>query len=243
MKLVRGTIPGLDGERDIAVIEGDTHVGAWVEDTKRLDHDQWMLPILAKYISRDSVVYDVGANIGDHTAFYASLWPRAVVAFEPYPDAFECLCHNTNGIRGVIRCNVAVGNGEPIAMAGDEPNKGARHIVDVVDALGARPYAPGARSYRIDDMVGHLPFPTLIKLDVEGWEVRVLLGADETIRALHPVIICEVNRGALERAGTTAEELHAILAGHGYTMRDLRGRPWEPGDERAHFDVIAEAKP
>ena len=236
MKFVRGTIPGLDGERDIAVIEGDTHIGKWVEDEKRLDHDQWMLPILAKYITRDSVVYDVGANIGDHTAFYASLGPRAVVAFEAYADAFECLCRNTLALRGVALCNVAVGDGCAISMAGDGPNKGARHLSTRIDPLGGR-------SYKIDEMFGTLPPPTFIKLDIEGWEVRALRGAEETIRTLHPVIVCEVNRGALERAGNTPEELHTILTGHGYRMIDLHGKPWEPGDARAHFDVIAEVKP
>jgi FkbM family methyltransferase len=232
MKFVRGTIPGFEGERDIAVIEGDTHIGAWVEQTKRLDHDQHTLPRLAKFIDHESVVYDVGANIGDHTAFYASLHPRAVVAFEPYEDAFDCLYHNTQNHRGIVLCNVAVGNGELISMAGDEPNKGARHIV-------AESSAYGQRSMRIDDMVGDLLPPTFIKLDIEGWEVRALLGAEKTIKMLHPIIVCEVNVGALARAGTSAEELHALLTDYGYKMADLLGKPWDTVGDMQHFDVVA----
>lgn len=233
MKLVRGTIPGLEGERDIAVLEGDTHIGHWIETSGRLDHDQNTLPKLAKFIDRESVIYDLGALYGDHTAFYASLKPRAVVAFEPYRDAFECLCHNLSGIQGVAMCNVAVGNGEVIQTSGDAPNKGSRYVIRAPDG--------GIEvSRRIDDMVGYFLPPTFMKIDVEGWEVKVLAGAERTLKRCHPVIVCEVNRGALERAGNTPEELHALLHGLGYDLTELqKGKPWEPNDPRPMFDAVA----
>lgn len=83
--------------------------------------------------------------------------------------------------------------------------------------------------------------PTLIKLDIEGWEVRALRGAKRTLREHHPIIVCEVNRHALERAGTSAAELHETLWLAGYhDMRDIfTEERWEPSDQRPQFDIVA----
>ena len=59
----------------------------------------------------------------------------------------------------------------------------------------------------------------------------------------YPIIVCEVNRGALERAGTSPEELHALLTSYGYEMRDLFTEEiWRAGDARPQFDVVAKAR-
>jgi FkbM family methyltransferase len=230
IRTVRGTLPGLEGERDIYVLEGDTHISKWVEEARRLDHDQSTLPAIGKLIGPESVVYDLGAFIGDHTAFYASKTKR-VVCFEAMWDAFDCLRKNTAHYSNVECWFGAIGDGslcEDVDVV--EMNKGARWVA---------PSASGLRSDTIDDSLLQMPPPTLIKLDIEGWEVRALRGAARTIREHHPIIVCEVNRDALVRAGTSPEELHALLLSYGYEMTDLfTGEGWFPEDHRLQFDVV-----
>lgn len=239
MKFVRGALPGLPGLHDIAVIEGDDHIGKWVEERGRLDHDA-SLPYIAEFIAPESVVYDVGANIGDHAAYYASLRPRAVVAFEAYQDAFACLTRNMASYRESVSVALfwaAVGAGEWVECADAEANKGARRVV-----------VSGAPRLAIPTLtLDQLPWtdnpplpPTLIKLDIEGWEVKALRGAACTLHEHRPIIVCEVNRGALEAAGDSPEALHALLTSHGYEMREIfSNETWLPGDERPQFDVVA----
>lgn len=235
VRYVRGTLPGIEGERDIAVLDGDPCASFWVEEARRLDHDQNMLPLVGEFIKPDSVVYDVGAYIGDHTAYYASR-AALVVAFEPMPDAFEALEFNTKLYRNVLRFNCPLGNGERVAIDHDdistEKNFGARFLTKREDGIGVP---------RLDNLSVVLGFPPyLLKLDVEGWEVNVLRGAEVTIKKHKPVIVCEVNRGALFRAGTSPAELHGILKAHGYTLRDLdTKKEWRHDDEREQFDVVA----
>jgi FkbM family methyltransferase len=235
IRYVRGTLPSIEGERDIAVLDGDPCASSWVEETRRLDHDQNMLPLVGEFIRPDSVVYDVGAYIGDHTAYYASR-AALVVAFEPMPDAFEALEFNTKLYRNVLMFNCPLGNGERVAIDHEdistEKNFGARFLAKRED---------GAATIRLDDIgTSVLHPPSLLKLDVEGWEVNVLRGAEVTIKKHKPVIVCEVNRGALFRVGTSPAELHGILKAHGYTLRDLgTKKEWKPDDEREQFDVIA----
>ena len=235
IRYVRGTMPGLPGERDIAILDGDTHISRWVEEARRLDHDQSTLPAIGMLITPESVVWDIGALIGDHTAFYASL-ARAVVAWEPCADSYECLRQNMAHYSNVFCLQYAVGDGTR-ALIHENPNAGARSL---------RENATGFITVSLDDFVVDplsgigLGKPTLIKLDIEGWEVRALRGAERTLREYHPIIVCEVNCEALERAGTSPEELHALLTAHGYEMHDLfTGEGWFSDDPTRQFDVVA----
>lgn len=235
IRYVPGTIPGLEGIQQIAIIDGDTHIGKWVEESGRLDHDQSALPRIGALIKPSDVVYDVGAFIGDHTAFYASKVAKdgIVVVFEANSDAWECLTANTRDLENVACFFGPVGDGATRGIMKTSTNAGASFFEG---------YNGGNRSERIDFLVaaGVRP-PNLIKLDIEGWEVRALRGARETIAKHHPTIVCEVNAGALLRAGTSPAELHALLTSYGYTMRDLfTDEPWEPEDARPQFDIVAE---
>lgn len=53
----------------------------------------------------------------------------------------------------------------------------------------------------------------LIKLDIEGAEVRALRGAYKMLRH-HPFVLTEINEGALERAGASFQELRKMLREH-----------------------------
>lgn len=65
------SVPGLRTTRmGHWIIDGDTHISKWVEETGRLGHDQDLLPRILKLIRPGDVVVDVGAFIGDHTFDY-----------------------------------------------------------------------------------------------------------------------------------------------------------------------------
>ena len=92
--------------RTVYIIDGDTHIGKWVEQSSRLDHDQNTLPLLVPYLG--GTVIDVGAFIGDHTEFYCQ-HSGTVYAFEPNPLAFECLHRNMEEHNNVRCFRVALG--------------------------------------------------------------------------------------------------------------------------------------
>lgn len=144
MKLVRGSLPGLPGERDIAVLEGDTHISRWVEESRRLDHDQSALPRIGALIGGHDVVYDVGAFIGDHSCYYATR-AALVVAVEAQSDAFACLAANAAPYRNISCINKALGAGEFVSLDAErEGNLGARRPRRGLD---------GARTIRLDELV------------------------------------------------------------------------------------------
>ena len=71
----------------------------------------------------------------------------------------------------------------------------------------------------LDSLADQLGRARLIAIDVEGFEVPVLQGAQSYIRENRPVIVLEATRSHQERAGHSLRELHETLTGHDYEVR------------------------
>lgn len=210
--------------RTIATIEGDTHISRWALEAGRLDHDQNTLPKLVPYLPKGCVVVDAGAFIGDHTVFYAQHASK-VYAFEPNPEAFECLTFNAQGMR-VKSYNAGLGSETGKAAIARDANAGASHLCEG-DAVSIM---------TLDSL--NLAVLHFMKLDIEGYEVQALEGAGETIERCRPVMLIEVNEGALNRQGTTPDDLFDLLDLHQYRYRNLHGGAmFGP-----QFDIITEPR-
>jgi len=195
----------------IAIIDGDTHVGRWVEESGRLDHDQSMLPLTTPYLS--GTVIDVGAFIGDHTIHYLRHSP-SVFAFEPNPAAFACLSHNIEEHNNVRAFRVALGSRKGTAALVENANAGMAALV------------PGKGVPVVTlDLFGFKDV-TFLKIDAEGYECDVLEGARETIARCRPVMLIEINDSALRGQGRTPAELIVMIEGLRYTLRNVyAGQP------------------
>lgn len=61
------------------------------------------------------------------------------------------------------------------------------------------------------------PTVNLIKIDVEGYELRVLLGAEATLKKFYPILFIEINDANLCYQGDSARDLIQFLFRIGYT--------------------------
>jgi FkbM family methyltransferase len=164
---------------------------------------------LVEHLKPGAVFWDVGAHAGFMTILGSRLvGPGGTVhAFEPLPQNVEVLAAN---LRRNDQKNVTV------------------HQLALSDSTGEVRMAAGRRQItasfsdsgntvveacRADDL--HLtPGPTLVKIDVEGVESRVLAGMRATINEHRPVLIIEIHGGQLE-------PVRALLAQAGYKDRIL----------------------
>lgn len=141
---------------------------------------------MARHVAPGSTALDLGAHIGSHTVTLARLvGPGGIVyAFEPQKKIYRELVKNLelNGIENAVPLRFAVG---------------AEHAVIEMDPTRAldgrtRVGAGGDRAeLRTLDGFGFRDV-SLVKIDVEGFELLVLEGAAETIRAWHPAIVIEI---------------------------------------------------
>lgn len=214
----------------IAVLEGDTHISKWVEESGRLDHDQSMLPRLLPYIKPGDWVIDGGAFIGDHTiAYLNAVGPGGVVmAFEPNKHAFQCLIHNCpKALSFSFALNDEEGGWIPLV---ESSNAGASFLYSGKLALKTKQYA---NSLALDTL--NLPRLDFLKLDLEGMEMKAIKGATWQITKHKPVICLEMNQEAMQRQETSFTEITCYLENRGYVATKVYESDTWDGPQ---FDVL-----
>ena len=193
---------------------------------------------------RTPVVIDVGANVGTATLAFARARPDGTVfAFEPSKRMRRSLEENVrrNGLKNVQVVPLALGDeARSFALVEEMPgNPGSSYLSEA----GESPDEV-VSSVRLDDWMDEGTSADFMKIDVEGFEGRVLLGAERTLRRCHPAIVLEINERALVRQGTKASEVFAILKGMDYRIYVLEAGGLTPaGDDlpgrSAVFNVLA----
>lgn len=185
-------------------------------------------PDVAQLIHRSlhsgDVFYDIGANAGYFTLIAAkAVGPVGkVIAFDPVPK-------NTSTIQEQIDINVLqdVCCVEPLAICDADgtaafliPRRNVNaHLADVeaphvVDAGGD---LIKVRCTTLDSYVSDNPWPTFIKMDIEGAEAKALTGATQLLASPQaPVFLITAHSEAL------AEQVRAILRQAGYEFSDFQ---------------------
>jgi len=160
------------------------------------------LAAIRRQVSAGWVVLDIGANIGAHTLPMANLvGPHGrVVAFEPTDYAFAKLQQNISlnpGIADRILPRQALLVAETPEHQTATPIHSSWPLTDAENVhpvhRGRLMTTDGARVVTLDQSVRELGLERIdfIKLDVDGHEMSVLLGARETLRRFRPVLIME----------------------------------------------------
>lgn len=150
---------------------------------------------LAKLLAPGDVVVEVGANIGAHTIGLAKTVGAegTVVAIEPHPSHFQLLSANIalNSLDNVQAFNLAAGanQGSINLPEVDFTRPGNLGIIELsLDATGEE-----VMMATLDDLL-KLDKCKLIKIDVEGMEREVVLGAKAIIERCQPAIYVENDR-------------------------------------------------
>lgn len=131
------------------------------------------------------IALDVGANVGNHSLYFSRYFSE-VHAFEPHPLTSQILRINANQKGNVIVHPYGLGDKSGDCYLAESPcNLGASRIVDG-NNTGLRILVK-----RMDDLEIDRQKIALIKLDVEGFEARVLRGGNEVLRNSRPVVLFE----------------------------------------------------
>lgn len=152
------------------------------------------MDLLASIIKPGQVVFDVGANIGAHSVFFArAVGPGGTVAaFEPQRQVFQTLCANValNGFGNVMTLHAAAG-AQPGMIHVPQPDYAKAGNFGGI-ALNAAGGGEPVQVMRLDQIGA--PTVALIKIDVEGMELEVLKGAEATIARHRPALYVENDR-------------------------------------------------
>lgn len=192
------------------------------------------LLLCERYIKEDSIVLDIGANIGLHSLSFAQMAPYGrVIAFEPSLPTFELLVMNVTGKSNVLPINMAISDSVGILdffQASDNAysslvNTKRKDIVKVSKV----------ECTKTDEIVEKLKLPRVdfIKIDVEGLEFNVLKGMEKVIKKYHPVIFCEIYQGKASNLEPDATVRYLIDKKYNaYVMRDGRLDEYKKHEDR-----------
>lgn len=197
----------------------------YISNVTRWERTFWEIELLEDIATRGprgGVYLDIGANVGNHSIYFAKFLADYVVAVEPNPQVVPVLQRNlrANNIRNCRVVANAVGErtgvGRMVPSGDDREDHGTKRVRaensgTIADADPSRvPISTLDRTMAEveSELTGRSV--TLCKIDVEGMELEALQGAQTLLKEHRPQLVVEANTGeALSR-------LTSYLSGLGY---------------------------
>ncbi|MDX2007805.1 MAG: FkbM family methyltransferase [Meiothermus sp.] len=222
-----------DFDGDIAItLDRSRYISSQVYWSGLFERD--VLSILDQLLEPESVMLDIGANIGVMTLYAAKRVPRGrVLSFEPMPDNYAELEANRrlNGFEQVRTFNLALGEADgEVEMFTSNDLEQHHGFNEGLYSLYASEFRSSksarVRLAQLDHIVAQegLTRVDVIKIDVEGAELGVLKGGIATLRRFHPALILEYNPEAYKSADYQASDLFDLLSALSYQFAALGPR-------------------
>ncbi len=182
--------------------------------------EPWVARSAQEHVHPGDVVYDIGAHIGYTCLLYAQRVgdEGAVHAFEILPSITENYLQRT--IQANPFANITT---HAVGLSDQEESLSLPIGETLMTSQGSEGRAgqpmEACRVVPLDTFIARydLPLPTYLKIDIEGAEVRCLIGAERTIRENHPLMMIEFHSIELIREG------HSLLDAWGYKLVTQRG--------------------
>ena len=208
---------------DIKTMPNDKGISA--ELLKFGTHEPITTKLLSKYLKDGMTCLDVGSNIGYYVFLESNLVGKSgkVIAIEPSPQNFKVLNENLalQKNSNIELFNFACGNedGEAVLQISnrsnlsrvkdDYKNSNDRNITNEIKIQLRK-----IDSFLNEKKINRLD---LIRMDTEGYELKIYPGMRETIKKFKPMISMEVHRSILGSEGTI--KLLKLLQDDGYEIK------------------------
>lgn len=205
MQQVKGIyLPASDTHFPDMIRKGPSYAGHGTYQMSKID-----MALAAAGAKRRGIALDIGAHVGLWSLILATQF-EIVHAFEMCPTHFECLKLNTLPFTNVMLHAVALGGGNgDVKVHVEVANSGNTRVASCPTSLGPVVKMLPLDSYFPDEIVD------FIKIDVEGYEEKVVIGGVQLIKRSKPVMVIEQKPGHAERYGSKTGEVLDLLKSWG----------------------------
>jgi FkbM family methyltransferase len=184
---------------------------------------------LKKMVPELTTIIDVGANSGQFTKVAAHLYPQAQIhTFEPLPDLYPIIKKKFGSNPNIKTYNIALGNEDGTILFNKNKFGHTSSVLEISqDNIHFTRKDNELEQIRVQIMkLDSLALPvdktnlSLLKLDVQGYELEVLKGADETIKAIGYIII-EANLEELYSSQPSFNTMNNYLQDKGFELMGM----------------------
>lgn len=200
-----------------------------------------------KMFNEDSVVFDIGANIGATSLPYAKkCFKGRVYSYEPDQTNYKRLVENINlnQLQNVQAINIGLGDKEEEVKlyCVSDTNPGMNRVLkqENVD-FNYTIIKIRTLDFELFERL-KLSKVDAVKIDVEGFETNVLNGAAKTLLTFKPKLFIELIDSNLRENGSSASEIVNKLIDYGYDIFcafDMRRIEKDENLNNCQFDIIA----
>jgi FkbM family methyltransferase len=185
-----------------------------------------------------ATVLDIGANTGQFASCISRLLPTAkIYSFEPLPDCFEQLQINMANAENFKAFNVALADRTGVLDFERNEFSPSSSFLKMADLhRDAFPYTSNSNTItvttqRLDDFLEGCAIaqPMLVKIDVQGYEDKVLRGGEKTIRE-SALIILETSFETLYEGQPMFHEIYQRLVSWGFVYSGATSQLCSPQD-------------
>jgi FkbM family methyltransferase len=189
-----------------------------------------------------SKIIDVGANEGQFTFMARYCWPHASIdCFEPDPQAFKLLEKNHVKDKLIRLHNCALGDtqGELILKLGITSAQNS-FLIEYGKPTKGEIFVPVKT---LDELYSEADLSNaLLKIDVQGYEIKVLEGASKILNRLDFVLL-EVSLGDLFEGGIQIDEIWSFLKEKGFVYNRIIDQYKDPSTRQIlQMDVLFNRK-
>jgi FkbM family methyltransferase len=179
-----------------------------------------------RFVARDALCFDVGANIGNRSDLFLALGAR-VVAIEPQPECAQALRERFGDLIELVEAALGAtcGDAELHVASYHTLSSLSPEWIEAVRGSGRFAEFSWDESLvvpmlTLDELIGRHGLPSFCKIDVEGHELEVLKGLHRALPALSFEYAFERIDSALASVGRLAQlGMHHFNYSEGETLR------------------------
>lgn len=194
------------------------------------------------------VVYDVGANIGEMARFFAKFPSVSTIyCFEPVKDVFTELVKRSRSYETITCFQVALGQENEIQRININEFSPSSSILPM-NTIHVDEFPSSKNAYEaevdmrtLDEIVRerNLLLPDFIKIDVQGFEDRVIRGGAHIIKEARFCML-ELSLVSLYEDSLLVSDINSLMRGLGFRLVNIVGKVTGKSGEILQLDGVYE---
>ena len=177
--------------------------------------------VFSKIDCANSSCLDIGANIGNHSVFFANFFSN-IYSFEPYPDSYYLLKFNSKNFNNIKTFNFGasdVDENQYMYIATNTTMSRNTLFSDRVEPKKIEQIHPKKIKVELKNLDNLLKENkekkiSFIKIDIEGYEYKALIGLKNTIINDSPIIVLEQWTDAFDEIKKTTKSIDFLKKNH-----------------------------